>query len=96
MADELERKYDVKIESTEDKVKFPAELKEKLKDVGLMDDKGKLKLKGVSPKMLKKMKQEFVKCPVFKEDIQFVQCFVCPNFQSRVMGEVLCKGDPIK
>ena len=96
MADELERKYDVKIESTEEKVKFTAELKERLKDLGLMDDKGKLKLKGVSPKMLKRMKQEFVKCPVLKEDIQFVQCFVCPNFQSRVMGEVLCKGDPIK
>jgi hypothetical protein len=96
MVDELERKYDVKIESTEEKVKFTAELKERLKDLGLMDDKGKLKLKGVSPKMLKRMKQEFVKCPVLKEDIQFVQCFVCPNFQSRVMGEVLCKGDPIK
>ena len=96
MVDELERKYDVKIESTEDKVKFTAELKERLKDLGLMDDKGKLKLKGVSPKMLKRMKQEFVKCPVLKDDIQFVQCFVCPNFQSRVMGEVLCKGDPLK
>jgi hypothetical protein len=96
MVEELERKYDVKIESTEEKVKFTAELKEKLKDLGLMDDKGKLKLKGVSPKMLKRMKQEFVKCPVLKEDIQFVQCFVCPNFQSRVMGEVLCKGDPLK
>ena len=96
MVDELARTYDVKIESTEEKVKFTAELKERLKDLGLMDDKGKLKLKGVSPKMLKRMKQEFVKCPVLKEDIQFVQCFVCPNFQSRVMGEVLCKGDPIK
>ncbi len=96
MADELERKYDVKIEETEEKVKFPPELKEKLKELGLMDDKGKLKLKGVSPKMLKRMKQEFVKCPVLKEDIQFVQCFICPNFQSRVMGEVLCKGDPIE
>ncbi len=96
MVDELERKYDVKIESTEEKVKFTAELKERLKDLGLMDDKGKLKLKGVSPKMLKRMKQEFVKCPVLKEEIQFVQCFICPNFQSRVMGEVLCKGDPIK
>ncbi len=96
MADELERKYDVKIETTEDKVKFTAELKTNLKELGLMDDKGKLKLKGVSPKMLKRMKQEFVKCPVLKEDIQFVQCFVCLNFQSRVMGEVLCKGDPLK
>ena len=92
---ELERKYDVKIQSTEDKVKFPDELKEKLKDAGLMDAKGKLKLKGVSPKMLKRMKQEYVKCPVLEDEIHFVQCFVCPNFQSRVMGHVLCKGDKL-
>ena len=96
MADELERKYDVKILSTEDKVKFPDALKAQLKESGMMDDKGKLKLKGVSPKMLKRMKQEYVECPVLKEDIQFVQCFICPNFQSRVMGEVLCKGEPLK
>ena len=82
MADELERKYDVKILSTEEKVKFPDALKAKLKESGMMDDKGKLKLKGVSPKMLKRMKQEYVECPVLKEDIQFVQCFICPNFQS--------------
>ena len=31
-----------------------------------------------------------------KEDTQFIQCFVCPNFQSRVMGQVFCKGDPLK
>ena len=96
MVNELERKYDVKILTTEDKVKFPDALKAELKTSGLMDDKGKLKLKGVSPKMLKRMKQEYVECPVLKEDIQFVQCFICPNFQSRVMGEVLCKGDPLK
>ncbi|MSS85905.1 MAG: hypothetical protein CK526_03560 [Thaumarchaeota archaeon] len=96
MAGELERKYDVKILSNEEKVKFPDALKEQLKELGLIDDKGKLKLKGVSPKMLIRMKQEYVKCPVLKDDIQFVQCFICPNFQSRVMGEVLCKGDPLK
>ena len=96
MVSELERKYDVKILTTEDKVKFPDALKEQLKSSGMMDVKGKLKLKGVSPKMLKRMKQEYVECPVLKEDIQFVQCFICPNFQSRVMGEVLCKGDPLK
>ena len=96
MVEELERKYDVKILTTEDKVKFPDALKEQLKSSGMMDVKGKLKLKGVSPKMLKRMKQEYVECPVLKEDIQFVQCFICPNFQSRVMGEVLCKGEPIK
>ncbi len=46
----------------------------------------------VTERMLKKMKQEYVDCPVLKDQIQFVQCFVCPNFQSRVMGKVLTSG----
>ncbi len=92
---ELEHKYEVEIKTTEEKQKIPDKIKEDLKESGMMDEKGKLKLKGVSPKMLKKMKQEYVDCPVFKENIHFVQCFVCPNFQSRVMGKVLCKGDKL-
>ena len=94
--DELEHKYEVEIHETEDKQKLPDELKKDLKEAGMMDDKGKLKLKGVSPKMLKRMKQEFVDCPVLKEKTQFIQCFMCPNFQSRVTGKVLCKGDSLK
>ena len=93
---ELEHKYEVEIKMTEDRQKIPDDVKIELKKSGMMDDKGKLKLKGVSPKMLKRMKQEFVECPVLKEDTHFIQCFVCPNFQSRVMGKVLCKGDPLK
>ncbi len=92
---ELEHKYEVEIQVTEKRQKLSQDVKDELKASGMMDEKGKLKLKGVSPKMLKKMKLEFVDCPVFKEDIQFIQCFVCPNFQSRVMGKVLCKGDPL-
>ena len=93
---ELEHKYEVEVKAAEKLQKLPDEVKDELKASGMMDDKGKLKLKGVSPKMLKKMKQEYVDCPVLKQDIQFVQCFVCPNFQSRVMGKVLCKGDSLK
>lgn len=93
---ELEHKYEVEVKAAEKLQKLPEEVKNELKASGMMDDKGKLKLKGVSPKMLKKMKQEYVDCPVLKQDIQFVQCFVCPNFQSRVMGKVLCKGTPLK
>ena len=92
---ELEHKYEVDIKATEERQKLPDKVKEELKESGMMDEKGKLKLKGVSPKMLKKMKLEYVECPVLKEDIQFIQCFVCPNFQSRVMGKVLCKGEPL-
>ena len=95
MVDELEHKHEVKVQSREGRQKLPDNVKEILKGSGMMDEKGKLKLKGVSPKMLKRMKQEFVDCPVLKEEIHFIQCFVCPNFQSRVMGNVLCKGDPV-
>ena len=92
---ELEHKYEVDILKTEERQKIPDDVKAILKESGMMDDKGKLKLKGVSPKMLKKMKQEYVDCPVLKTNIHFIQCFVCPNFQSRVMGKVLCKADPL-
>ena len=93
--DELEHKYEVDINETEKRQRLPDAVKTELKETGMMDDKGKLKLKGVSPKMLKRMKQEYVECPVLKEDIQFIQCFICPNFQSRVTGKVLCKGDDL-
>ncbi len=95
MSNELERKYEVDMKKTEEKQKISKELKEILQNSGMMDEKGKLKLKGVSPKMLKRMKQEYVDCPVLKENTQFIQCFVCPNFQSRVMGQVFCKGEPL-
>ena len=96
MVDELEHKYEVGIKSREGRQKLPDDVKQELKASGMMDEKGKLKLKGVSPKMLKRMKQEFVDCPVLKKEVHFIQCFVCPNFQSRVMGNVLCKGDPLE
>jgi len=94
--DELEHKYEVEIKTAEKSQKLPDSVKEELKASGMMDDKGKIKLKGVSPKMLKRMKQEYVDCPVLKQDVGFIQCFVCPNFQSRVTGKVLCKGDALK
>jgi len=93
MSGELDFKYEVEIKKTEEKQKIPKEFKEELKASGMMDEKGILKINGVSPKMLKRMKQEFVDCPVLKKDVQFIPCFVCPNFQSRVTGKVLCKGD---
>ena len=95
MSDELKFKYEVEIKSVEKRQMLSKEVKEELKNSGMMDEKGKLKLKGVSPKMLKRMKQEFVECPVLEKETHFIQCFVCPNFQSRVIGNVLCKGDPL-
>jgi len=95
MTEELEHKYEVEVKKREGRQKLPDNVKEELKSSGIMDEKGKLKLKGVSPKMLKRMKQEYVDCPVLESDAHFIQCFVCPNFQSRVMGHVLCKGEKL-
>ncbi|MGI0007752.1 MAG: hypothetical protein ACREAR_07140 [Nitrosotalea sp.] len=92
---ELPHKYEVPVKSVPKAIKLSDKTKEELKSSGMMDDKGKLKLKGVSPKMLKRMKEEAVDCPVVKSELPFIQCFVCPNFQSRVSGKVLCKGDPL-
>jgi len=95
MTEELEHKYEVEVKQREGRQKLPDDVKQELKSSGMMDEKGKLKLKGVSPKMLKRMKQEYVECPVLKSEVHFIQCFVCSNFQSRVMGHVLCKGDKL-
>ena len=95
MSDELHFKFEVEIKSTDKKQTLSKEVKDELKASGMMDEKGKLKLKGVSAKMLKRMKSEYVDCPVLKKEVQFVPCFVCPNFQSRVTGKVLCKGDSL-
>jgi len=92
---ELPHKYEVTIKSAAGPQKLSDQTKEELKASGMMDDKGKLKLKGVSPKMLKRMKEESVDCPVLKKEVPFIQCFVCSNFQSRITGKVLCKGDPL-
>ena len=57
MSNELDFKYEVEIKSAEKKQLLSKETKEELKASGMMDEKGKLKIKGVSPKMLKRMKQ---------------------------------------
>ncbi|MDQ3872897.1 MAG: hypothetical protein M3258_04720 [Thermoproteota archaeon] len=88
-------KYVVPIKDVENPVRITEEAKAELQSSGMMDQKGKLKLKGVSPKMLKRMKLEAVDCPVMNKEIGFLQCYVCRNFFSRPMGKVYCKGDPL-
>jgi hypothetical protein len=41
MSDELERKYEVEIQSTEERQKLSKELKAELQESGMMDEKGK-------------------------------------------------------
>jgi hypothetical protein len=88
-------KYVVPIKEVEKPVRITDEAKAELQGSGMMDDKGKLKIKGVSPKMLKRMKLEAVDCPVMNREIGFLQCYVCKNFFSRPMGKVYCKGEPL-
>ena len=95
MSESVQTRYIVPIRAVEKGIKLTAEAKAELQSIGMMDDKGKLKLKGVSPKMLKRMKLESVDCPVLKQEIGFVQCYVCKNFNSRITGEVNCRGDPL-
>jgi hypothetical protein len=89
-----ESKYVVPVKQVEKTLKLSDQAKAELHSVGMMDDKGKLKLKGVSPKMLKRMKLEAVDCPVLEKEVGFIQCYVCKNFHSRITGQVYCKGDP--
>ena len=88
-------KHIVTIKQVEKPIKITPEAKAELQSTGMMDDKGKIKIKGVSPKMIKRMKQEAVDCPVLSTEISFLQCYVCPNFFSRPMGKVFCKGEPL-
>ena len=91
---DLETKYIVPVKNVEKSIKLTEAAKKELQSIGMMDDKGKLKLKGVSPKMLKRMKLEAVDCPVLSSEIGFIQCYVCKNFHSRISGKVYCKGEP--
>jgi hypothetical protein len=90
-----ETKYTVPVKQVEKSIKLSNEAKAELQSVGMMDEKGKLKLKGVSPKMLKRMKLEAVDCPVLRSEVGFIQCYVCKNFHSRITGQVYCKGEPL-
>jgi hypothetical protein len=88
-------KYLVQIDPVEKSIKLTDQAKAELQTTGMMDEKGKLKIKGVSPKMIKRMKLEAVNCPVLGAQVGFLQCYVCKNFFSRTMGKVYCKGDPL-
>lgn len=91
MTAELEYKYEVKVERRDKAIRLDAAAREALREAGMMNN-NKLKITGVSPKMLKTMKLEYVECPVLDSQVHFVQCFVCPNFQSRLNRTVLCRG----
>jgi len=88
-------KHLVPVKQVEKSIKLTDEAKAELQSVGMMDEKSKLKLKGASPKMIKRMKLEAVDCPVLKKEVAFIQCYVCRNYHSRITGQVYCKGEPL-
>jgi hypothetical protein len=92
---DIDTKYIVQVNLSDKAIRLGEDVKSELKSIGMMDDKGKLKLKGVSPKMLKRMKMESVDCPVLEKEISFIPCYVCKNFNSRISGKVYCRGEPL-
>ena len=92
---DIDTKYIVPVNLSEKSIRLDENVKNELKSIGMMDEKGKLKLKGVSPKMLKRMKMESVDCPVLQKEISFIPCYVCKNFHSRISGKVYCRGEPL-
>jgi hypothetical protein len=56
---------------------------------------GSIKAVFSKSKLLKKMKNEAVNCPVMVRAVAFPDCFACSNFNRRVNGRVGCKGLPL-
>jgi hypothetical protein len=96
MSEIPEAKFIVPIKGVLKAVSLDEMAKIELQKIGMMDEKGKLKVKGVSPKMLKRIKLEAVDCPVLAKEVGFIQCYVCSNFHSRISGKVFCKGEPLR
>lgn len=71
--------YVVRIQESDKPFRISKEIQENLKGV-------------ISGKMMKKMKLEFVECPVKKVNTPFLECFVCQSHLRRFKGEVHCQG----
>ncbi len=50
-------------------------------------------LKGIGNRLISSMKKEYVDCPVIKQQVPFIACYLCPSFIRRYKGVVYCKGD---
>jgi hypothetical protein len=79
MADVPEARFFVKVYDLEKPAKVAKEVTDSLKGVA-------------GGKMMARMKQEAIFCPVLNRERPFLECFACPNFLRRVRGEVHCAG----
>ncbi|MGC8569535.1 MAG: hypothetical protein ACP5LW_05985 [Nitrososphaeria archaeon] len=50
-------------------------------------------LKGIGNRLISSMKKEYVECPVVKQQVPFIACYLCPSFVRRYRGVVYCKGE---
>ena len=44
-------------------------------------------------KMIRKMKKEYVECPLANKKVSFLECFTCISFIRRIKGVVHCSGE---
>jgi len=49
----------------------------------------------IKGKALTRMKRDTVNCPIKNQQVSFIECFACPNFNRRVIGKVGCAGLPL-
>ena len=43
--------------------------------------------------MIRKMKREYVECPLANRKVSFLECFTCVSFIRRIKGVVHCSGE---
>lgn len=82
MGEQDKPKYFVRVYSKEKALKVKKDVIESLKGA----------FRG---KLLSRMKKEAIDCPVFLQELAFLECFTCSNFIRRIKGEVHCKGLPL-
>lgn len=75
----METKYIVKVEQASKHMRPSKEALESLKGA-------------IGAKLISKMKEEYVVCPLRGSSVPFIDCFACVSFIRRVKGEVHCAG----
>lgn len=72
-------KYMVEVKKAEKPIRTRKEAVEAVKDA-------------IGSKMMRKMKREYVDCPVAGKQVPFLECFACISFIRRIKGVVHCAG----
>jgi len=75
-----EAKYLVKVHEAERALRVDKEIEESVKGA-------------LGRKMIRKMKREYVECPLANRKVSFLECFTCISFIRRIKGVVHCSGE---